>query len=83
MSFTNKPSVSLTLDQVLEIVDQLSTADKLKVAKRMQEKERNEAIDDLVAIFSKVKLSAKAVSAIVEEERTQVHARQKAHAGRR
>ena len=70
MSFTNKPSVSLTLDQVLEIVDQLSTADKLKVAKRMQEKERNEAIDDLVTIFSKVKLSAKAVSAIVEEERT-------------
>lgn len=47
MSFTNKPLVSLTLDQVLEIVDQLSPVDKLKVARRMQAKERNEAIDDL------------------------------------
>ena len=34
MSFTNKPSVTLTLDQVVELVDQLSPADKLKVAKR-------------------------------------------------
>ncbi len=76
MSFTNKPSVSLTLDQVLEIVDQLSPVDKLKVAKRMQAKERNEAIDDLVAIFSSVKLSGKEVTAIVEEERSKIHARQ-------
>lgn len=82
MSFTNKPSVSLTLDQVLEIVDQLSTADKLKVAKRMQAKERNEAIEDLIAIFSGVEMTGKEVTAIVEAERSKIHARQKAHTRR-
>lgn len=83
MSFTNKPSVALTLDQVLEIVDQLSPADNLKVAKGMRGKERIDEIDDLIAIFSKVKMSEKEVTAIVEEERAKIYAREKArHAPR-
>lgn len=83
MSFTNKPTVTLTLDQVVELVDQLSPADKLKVAKRLRTKERHDAVEDLIAIFSKVKISDKELTAIVEEERAKIHARQKAHAGRR
>ncbi len=83
MSFTNKPTVALSLDQVVELVDQLSDKDKLKVAKRLRQKARSEAVDDLIAIFSKVKISDKELTAIVEEERTKIHARQKAHAGRR
>ena len=59
MSFTNKPSVALTLDQVMEIVDQLSTADKLKVAKRIQKGQRSKDIDRLIEIFSKVKIREK------------------------
>jgi hypothetical protein len=83
MSFTNKPTVVLSLDQVVELVDQLSDKDKLKVAKRLRQKARSEAVDDLIAIFSKVKISDKELTAIVEEERTKIHVRQKAHAGRR
>lgn len=83
MSFTNKPSVSLSLDQVMELVDQLSTADKLKLAKRLRGKERNEDIEDLIAIFSKVKMSEKEVTALVEEVRTERYASQKAGSARR
>ena len=83
MSFTNKPSVALTLDQVVELVDQLSPADKLKVAKRIQKRQRSKDIDRLVEIFSKVKMSEKEVTAIVEDVRAERYAREKArHAGR-
>ena len=83
MSFTNKPSISLSLDQVMDIVDQLSPADKLKVAKRMRGKEPIDEIDDLIAIFSKVKMSEKELTAIVEEERAKIYAREKARHARR
>jgi hypothetical protein len=83
MSFTNKPSVTLTLDEVVELVDQLSPADKLKVAKRLRTKERDEAVKDLIKIFSKVKMSEKEVTALVEDVRTERYASQQAHhAGR-
>ncbi len=83
MSFTNKPSVTLTLDQVVDLVEQLSDKDKLKVAKRLRQKSRSEAVDDLIAIFSKVKMSEKEVNALVEEVRTERYARQKARSARR
>ena len=83
MSFTNKPSVTLTLDQVVDLVEQLSDKDKLKVAKRLRQKSRSEAVDDLIAIFSKVKMSEKEVTAIVEEERAKIYAREKARHTRR
>ncbi len=83
MSFTNKPSVALTLDQVMEIVDQLSPADTLKVAKHIKKKNKDADLDDLIAIFSKVKMSEKEVTAIVEDVRAERYAREKArHAGR-
>jgi len=83
MSFTNKPSVALTLDQVLEIVDQLSPADTVKVVKRIKKKSKDADLDDLISIFSKVKMSEKEVTAIVEEVRAERYAREKAHhAGR-
>ncbi|MDQ3099855.1 MAG: hypothetical protein M3R08_00590 [Bacteroidota bacterium] len=82
MAFTNRPTVTLTLEQVLEVVDQLSDGDTLKVVKHIRKKKRNADVDDLIAIFSKVKLSDKKLTAIVEEERAKIHARQKAHAGR-
>ncbi len=83
MSFTNKPSVSLSLDQVMEIVDQLSTADKLKVAKRIQKGQRSKDIDRLVEIFSKVKISEKGLTAMVQEERAKIYAREQARSSRR
>ena len=83
MSFTNKPSVSLSLDQVMEIVDQLSPADKLKVAKRIQKGQRSKDIDRLVEIFSKVKISEKELTAMVQEERAKIYAREQARSVRR
>jgi hypothetical protein len=83
MAFTNRPTVSLTLDQVLEAVDQLAPADKLKVAKRLRGKVREDIVEELIEIFSEVKITDKQLTAIVEEERAKIHARQKAHAGRR
>jgi len=71
MSFTNKPTVALSLDQVVELVDQLSDKDKLKVAKRLRTKDRNEAVEDLINIFSKVKMSEKEVTALVEDVRAE------------
>lgn len=83
MSFTNKPSVALTLDQVMEIVDQLSPADTLKVAKHIKKKNKDADLDDLIAIFSKVKMSEKEMTAIVEDVRAERYAREKArYAGR-
>ena len=83
MSFTNKPSVALTLDQVLELVDQLSPADKLKVAQRIQKRQRSKDVDRLVEIFSKVKISEKRLTAMVEEERAKIHAREQTRPARR
>ena len=82
MAFTNKPNVSLTIDQILGIVDQLSPADTLKVAKRIKARNKNADLDDLIAIFSKVKISDEDLTAIVEEERAKLYAREKARNGR-
>jgi CO dehydrogenase nickel-insertion accessory protein CooC1 len=83
MAFTNKPSIALTLDQVMEIVDQLSPADTLKVAKHIKKKNKDADLDDLIAIFSKVKMSEKEVTTLVEEVRTERYASQKARSARR
>lgn len=82
MAFTNKPNISLTIDQVLGIVDQLSPADTLKVAKRIKARNKNADLDDLISIFSKVRISDEDLTAIVEEERAKLHAREKARNGR-
>lgn len=83
MSFTNKPTVALSVDQVIDLVDQLSPADKLKVAKRIQKGQRSKDIDRLVEIFSKVKISEKQLTAMVEKERAKIHAREQARPARR
>ena len=83
MSFTERPTVTLTLDQVMEIVDQLSAADKLKVAKRIRRTQRSKDVDRLIEMFSKVKLPPKEVTAIVEDVRASKHAREQTRQGRR
>lgn len=83
MSFTEKPTVTLTLEQVMEIVDQLSAADKLKVAQRIRRTQRTKDVDRLIELFSKVKLAPKEVTGIVEEVRAIKHAREQARQARR
>ncbi len=55
VSVTKKYTVALTLDQVAELLEQLTDKDKLKVVKRLRQKPRSEAVDDLIAVLSKVK----------------------------
>ena len=82
MAFTNKPHVSLTMDQILSIVDQLSPEDTLKVAERIKARNKNADLDDLIAIFSKVRIGEEELTSIVEEERAKLYAREKARHGR-
>jgi len=55
MSSTKKYTVSLTLDQVVELLGQLSDLDKVKVDKRLHQKPRSEGGDKLIAVLSQVK----------------------------
>ena len=55
MSVTKKYTVALTLEQVAELLEQLSEKDKLKVVKRLRRKPRGEAVDQLISVLSKVK----------------------------
>jgi histone acetyltransferase (RNA polymerase elongator complex component) len=55
MSGTKKYTVVLTLDQVAELLEQLSDKDKRKVVERLRRKPRGEAVDELIAVLSKVK----------------------------
>lgn len=83
MAFTNRPTVTLSLDQVMEAVDQLSPADTVKVLKRIRKKNKDADVDDLIAIFSKVKMGDKELTSIVEDVRAERYAREKARHARR
>jgi hypothetical protein len=78
MANKNRYTVTLTLEQVLEVVGQLSDADTLKVLKHIRKKKRSAAVDDMIAIFSKVKMSEKALTEIVEEVRKERYEKRKA-----
>jgi hypothetical protein len=78
MAAANRYRLSLTLNQVLEVVDQLSAADTLKVLKHIRQKSKNAAVDDMIAIFSKVKMSEKELNSIVEEVRKERYEKRKA-----
>ena len=53
------------------------------MAKRIKKKSKDADMDDLIKIFSKVKMSEKEVTAIVKEVRAEHYVREKAHhAGR-
>lgn len=83
MSTAKKYSLNLSLDQVVEVVEQLSDKDMLKLAKRLRQKTRSEALDRLIAVFSKVKMSEKEITALVEEVRKERYASPKARMAER
>ena len=78
MAFKNRFTVTLTFEQVLEVVDQLSDADTLKVLKHIRKKKRSAVVDDLIAIFSKVTMSEKELNSIVEDVRKERYEKRKA-----
>ncbi len=71
MSFDTTARVSLSLDQLLEMVDQLSAKDAEKVAARLALKRKKDAVSRMQVTLRKVKLSPREVSGIVEDVRQQ------------
>lgn len=69
MAFDTTARVTLTLDQLLDLVDQLSEKDAEKVAARLALKRKKDALKRMQATMGKVRLSAREIKSIVEEVR--------------
>jgi len=83
MSFTNKPTPSVSVDQVIGLVEQLSAKDKRKVAQALRKEQLAENISRLHALWGRVKLSEKEITAVVEEVRAERYEKSKAAKARR
>jgi Mn-dependent DtxR family transcriptional regulator len=83
MSFDTTARVTLSLDQLLEMVDQLSDKEAEKVAERLALKRKKDAVARMSAIMGKVKMSPREVARIVEDVRQDRYDKRKAReAGR-
>ena len=69
MSFDTTAKVTLNLDQLLELVDQLSEKEADKVAARLELRRKKAAMGRLKKTFGKVKLSAGEIDELVEAVR--------------
>ncbi|MDQ3099856.1 MAG: hypothetical protein M3R08_00595 [Bacteroidota bacterium] len=83
MAFDTTARVSLTLDQLLDLVDQLSDKDVEKVAARLALKRKKDAVARMAATMSKVRLTPREVDKIVEEVRQERYEKRKARAAGR
>jgi hypothetical protein len=77
MAFDTMARVTLTLEQLLQLVDQLSEKDAEKVAARLALKRKKDAVERMSNTMRKVKLSTREINAIVEEVRTERFAKRK------
>ncbi len=82
MSFDTTAKVSITLDQLLLIVDQLSDKEADKVAARLALKRKKDAVARMSAIMGKVKMSPREIARIVEDVRQERYAERNDKAGR-
>lgn len=83
MSFDTTARVSLSLDQLLQLVDQLSDKDADKVAARLAQKRKKDALTRMSAILGKVKMSPREVTRIVEEVRQERYDKRNGREARR
>jgi hypothetical protein len=79
MSFDTTARVSLNLDQLLQLVDQLSDADTKKVLARLELNRKRSALARMRKTFRKVKLTPGEVTKLVEQVREERHARSHRH----
>ena len=77
MAFDTTARVSLSLEQLLELLDQLSAKDAEKVAARLELKRKKDAVARMSNTMRKVKLSQREVDAIVEDVRRERYAKRK------
>ncbi|MBK7382563.1 MAG: hypothetical protein IPI81_04400 [Flavobacteriales bacterium] len=82
MSFDTTAKVSITLDQLLLIVDQLSDKEADKVAARLALKRKKDAVARMAAIMGKVKMSPREIARIVEDVRQERYDKRNSEARR-
>lgn len=83
MSFDTTARVTLSLDQLLQMVDQLSDKDAEKVAARLALKRKKDAVARMSTIMGKVKMSPREVARIVEDVRRERYDKRRAREARR
>ncbi|MBX2981765.1 MAG: hypothetical protein WBB32_14700 [Flavobacteriales bacterium] len=69
MSFDTTAKVSITLDQLLQIVDQLSDKEADQVAARLAQKRKKDAVARMSATMGKVKMTPREIDQLVEDVR--------------
>lgn len=82
MSFDTTAKVSISLDQLLLIVDQLSDKEADKVAARLALKRKKDAVARMSAIMGKVKMSPREIARIVEDVRQERYDKRHGETGR-
>jgi len=83
MSFDTTAKISITLDQLLKIVDQLSDKEADKVAARLALKRKKDALSRMSAIMGKVRMTPREIDRIVEDVRQQRYDKRNARAAGR
>jgi predicted DNA-binding protein YlxM (UPF0122 family) len=71
----NTYQLPLTFDQILSLVKQLSTSEKLLLSKEIEKETLNNKLTELLEIFQTDELSLEEITEEVEIVRSQIYAR--------
>ena len=72
----NSYQISLNFEQILELVKQLSQADKLRLSKELEKETCERKLTELLEAFQTDELSLETINEEVETVRAQLYARQ-------
>ena len=71
--------ISLNFDQILELVQQLPIADKLRLSKELEKGTRNHKLTELLETFQTDELNLDTINQEVETVRAEIYARPKSN----
>lgn len=71
--------LSLSFDQILALVKQLSDAEKLRLSQELEKDTRSQKLTQLLESFQTDKLPLETIKEETEVIRAELHARQQAH----
>ncbi len=69
--------ISLNFEQILELVQQLPPAEKLRLSKELEKETRNRKLTELLETFQTDELDLDTINEEVETVRAEIYARQK------
>ena len=73
----NTYQISLKFEQILELVQQLPPAEKLRLSKELEKETRNSKLTELLETFQTDELDLDTINKEVETIRAEIYARQK------